>query len=239
MRRRRRHRKKGRRVLLLLLLGLLSVSGFAVSRQMHRVFMEYAANVCEDSAIQEINNLMQDEVFSDPETYENMVILERDRENHVTALRTDVIAIGQIKARLVNVLFDRLEDLEQTTIEVPLGTVFAPSFFSGMGPVVDIGMAGLTQMEAEFVSAFSAAGINQTRHNIIIEIHAGFRILTPFGGEDREIVSSYPVTDTVIVGTVPERYTYIDDLGSGLLGQISDYSSGAVQPYDNSSENGK
>ena len=39
------------------------------------------------------------------------------------------------------------------------------------------------------------------------------------------------MTDTVIVGTVPERYTYIDDLGSGLLGQISD--------YDNSAENGK
>ena len=229
--RRRRYRKKGRRVIAVLVLAALGAALFAASRQMHRVFMEYAANVCEDSAIQEINNLMQDEVFSDPETYENMVILERDSENHVTALRTDVIAIGQIKAELVNGLFDRLEDLEQTTVEVPLGSVFAPNFFSGMGPVVDVGMAGLTQMEAEFVSAFSSAGINQTRHNIIIEIHAGFRILTPFGGEDREIVSSFPVTDTVIVGTVPERYTYIDDLGSDLLGQISD--------YDNSAENGK
>nr|WP_297173953.1 sporulation protein YunB [uncultured Agathobaculum sp.] len=216
---------------MVLLLALTGMMLLAASQQMHRVFMEYAANVCEDSAIQEINNLMQEEVFSDPETYENMVILERDSENHVTALRTDVIAIGQIKARLVNGLFERLEDLEQTTIEVPLGSVFAPSFLSGMGPAVDVGMAALTQMEAEFVSAFSAAGINQTRHNIIIEIHAGFRILTPFGGEDREIVSSYPVTDTVIVGTVPERYAYIDDVGSGLLGQISD--------YDNSPENGK
>ena len=229
--RRRRYRKKGRRVLAVLLLAALGAALFAASRQMHRVFMEYAANVCEDSAIQEINNLMQDEVFSDPESYENMVILERDNENHVTALRTDVIAIGQIKARLVNGLFDRLEDLEQTTVEVPLGSVFAPRFFSGMGPVLDIGMAGLSQMEAEFISAFSSAGINQTRHNIIIEIHAGFRILTPFGGEDREIVSRYPVTDTVIVGTVPERYTYIDDLGSELLGEIYD--------HDNSTENGK
>ena len=127
---------------------------------------------------------MEEEVFSDPETYENMVILERDSENHVTALRTDMIAIGRIKTRLVNGLFDRLEDLEQTTIEVPLGSVFAPRFLSGMGAGGGHRMAGLTQMEAEFVSAFSAAGINQTRHNIIIEIHAGFRILTPFGGED-------------------------------------------------------
>ena len=43
------------------------------------------------------------------------------------------------------------------------------------------------------------------------------------GGEDREIVSTYPVTDTVIVGTVPERYTYIGGSGSDLLGEIRDY----------------
>lgn len=229
--RRRRYRRKRKGLRLFALLLVMAVAGALVTVRMRQIFMEYATNVCEDSAIQEINNLMQEEVFSDPKTYENMVILERDNENHVTALRTDVIAIGQIKAKLVNGLFERLSDLEQTTVEVPLGTVFAPNFFTGMGPSVDIGMAGLTQMEAEFVSAFSAAGINQTRHNIIIEIHAGFRILTPLGGEDREIVTSYPVTDTVIVGTVPERYTYIDDLGSGLLGEVSD--------YDNSSENGK
>ena len=74
-------------------------------------------------------------------------------------------------------------------------------------------------MEARFVSAFTSAGINQTRHRILIEVHAGFRILTPFGGEDREIVSTYPVTDTVIVGTVPERYAYISGSGSDLLGE--------------------
>ncbi len=229
--RQRRYRKKRGGLWLVMLLVLLTAAGALGTARLHRVFLEYAANVCEDSAIQEINNLMQEEVFDKPEIYENMVVLERDNENHVTALRTDVIAIGQIKTKLVNGLFERLEDLEHTTVEVPLGSVFAPRFFSGMGPSVDIGMAGLTQMEAEFISAFSSAGINQTRHNIIIEIHAGFRILTPLGGDDREIVSTFPVTDTVIVGTVPERYTYIDDLGSGLLGEVSD--------YDISSENGK
>jgi sporulation protein YunB len=229
--RRRRYRKQGRVVLLLFAMAAAAIAGLMLTARMQRIFLEYAANVCEDSALQEINNLMQELVFSDPGTYADMVILERDSENHVTALRTDVLAIGRIKAQLVNGLFERLEDLEHTTVEVPLGTVFAPHYFSGMGPSVDIGMAGLTQMEAEFISAFSAAGINQTRHNIIIEIHAGFRILTPLGAEDREIVTRFPVTDTVIVGTVPERYMQIDELSGDLLGEISD--------YDNSSENGK
>ena len=165
----------------MVLLAVLAAAGVMATVRMRQIFMEYATNVCEDSAMQEINNLMQDEVLDDPETYRKYGrLLERDSENHVTALRHGCqIAIGQIKARLVNGLFERLSDLEQTTVEVPLGTVFAPNYFTGMGPSVDMGMAGLTQMEAEFVSAFSAAGINQTRHNIIIEIHAGFRILTP------------------------------------------------------------
>ena len=148
--------------------------------------------------------------------------LDYDSERHVTALRTDVVAIGRIKSRLVNGLYDRLDEFEQTEIEVPLGSVLAPRFFSGRGPSLHFGLAGLTQMEAEFVSSFSAAGINQTRHCILIEFHAGFRILTPFGGEDREIVSTFPVTDTVIVGTVPERFAYIGSAGEGLLGEVRD-----------------
>ncbi len=229
--RRRRKRKKSGFVLFIIFLSLLAALGITATMRIRQIFMEYATNICEDSAMQEINNLMEEEVFSQPEVYENMVVLERDREDRVTALRTDVIAIGRIKARLVNGLFERLSDLEHTTVEVPTGTVFAPNFFTGMGPTLDIGMAGLGQMSAEFVSAFSSAGINQTRHNIIIEIHAGFRVLTPLGGDDREIVTSYPVTDTVIVGTVPDQYTYIDDIRGDLLGKIND--------YDNLGENGK
>ena len=164
-------------------LGLLTI-------RFQRIFMEYAVNVCEDSAIKEINTLMEDEVFSHPDEFADLVVLERDSDNRITALRTDIIAVGKVKARIVNGLFDRLDYLEETQTEVPLGTVFAPNLFTGMGPRVKVGLAGLAQMEARFVSAFTSAGINQTRHRILIEVHAGFRILTPFGGEDREIVST-------------------------------------------------
>ena len=184
------------------------------------MFLEYAINETEDNALMEIGSIMEDEVYAHPERYASLVQLDYDEERHVTALRTDVAAIGRIKSRLVNALYDRLDEFEQTDIEVPLGSVLAPRFFSGRGPALRFGLAGLTQMEAEFVSSFSAAGINQTRHCIFIEVHAGFRILTPLGGEDREVVSAFPVTDTVIVGTVPERYAYIGAAGDGLLAEI-------------------
>ena len=212
----RRRRKCAKRWAALLLALPLAAGIVLFAAHLHRIFLEYAINECEDNALMEIGSLMEDEVYAHPERYTSLVQLDYDSERHVTALRTDVVAIGRIKSRLVNGLYDRLDEFEQTVIEVPLGSVLAPRFFSGRGPSLHFGLAGLTN---------SAAGINQTRHCILIEFHAGFRILTPFGGEDREIVSTFPVTDTVIVGTVPERYAYIGSAGEGLLGEVRDGSS--------------
>ena len=44
----------------------------------------------------------------------------------------------------------------------------------------------------------------------------------PSAARTGEIVSTFPVTDTVIVGTVPERYAYIGSAGEGLLGEVRD-----------------
>ena len=135
----RRRRKNGRRLALALLILLLAVCLGLLTIRFQRIFMEYAVNVCEDSAIKEINTLMEDEVFSHPDEFADLVVLERDSDNHITALRTDIIAVGKVKARIVNGLFDRLDYLEETQTEVPLGTVFAPSLFTGMGPRVKVG----------------------------------------------------------------------------------------------------
>ena len=94
-------------LLLAVFLGLLTI-------RFQRIFMEYAVNVCEDSAIKEINTLMEDEVFSHPDEFADLVVLERDSDNRITALRTDIIAVGKVKARIVNGLFDRLDYLEET-----------------------------------------------------------------------------------------------------------------------------
>ena len=91
--------------------------------------------------------------------------------------------------------------------EKKLGLLTLPYLFANIDEVV----AGTNGAPAELLNKYATK--------------AGFRILTPFGGEDREIVSTFPVTDTVIVGTVPERYAYIGSAGEGLLGEVRDGSS--------------
>ena len=205
----------------MLILALAMCLGLLTLR-FQRIFMEYAVNVCEDSAIEEINTLMEDEVFSHPDEFADLVVLERDSDNHITALRTDIIAVGKVKARIVNGLFDRLDYLEETQTEVPLGTVFAPSLFTGMGPRVKVGLAGLTQMEAQFVSAFTSAGINQTKHQIYLVVDVYVSILLPGFSTTTKFSNTYSVAETVIVGSVPDNYTYFSN-GADMEQNAEDY----------------
>ena len=202
-------------LLLAVFLGLLTI-------RFQRIFMEYAVNVCEDSAIKEINTLMEDEVFSHPDEFADLVVLERDSDNRITALRTDIIAVGKVKARIVNGLFDRLDYLEETQTEVPLGTVFAPNLFTGMGPRVKVGLAGLAQMEAQFVSAFTSAGINQTKHQIYLVVDVYVSILLPGFSTTTKFSNTYSVAETVIVGSVPDNYTYFSN-GEDMEQNAEDY----------------
>ena len=108
-------------------------------------------------------------------------------------------------------------------MEISLGSLVAPDLFGGMGPAFRVGVSGLGYVQADFISAFTDAGINQTRHQVILEVTAEIGILTGLGSVDTTVQNQLVVTDTVIVGHVPEQYTYIDDTEQSLLGKINDY----------------
>lgn len=222
MRRKRKGKWKRRLVLALFFMAALSVSvtlGLASP-----IISEYAVNQAQYTATNAINTAMMKEISQNRTAYQALVTLDRDENSRLTALRTDVITMNGMKTAAVDEIYETVNTLESTTIEIPLGSIFAPAYFAGRGPHICVGMAGLGFAKAEFISAFTSAGINQTRHNILLETTAEIRVLLPLlRHRDVTITTRYPVTDTVLVGTVPEHYTYIDDTEQSLLGKINDY----------------
>ena len=108
-------------------------------------------------------------------------------------------------------------------MRIPLGTLLGTDFFAGQGPAVNVGVSGLGNVKTEFISAFRDAGINQTRHQMILKVTSQIRILTSLGSVDTQVTNELAVSDTVIVGHVPEQYTYVNDTEQSLLGKINDY----------------
>lgn len=65
---------------------------------------------------------------------------------------------------------------------------------------------------AVFQSQFSDAGINQTRHQILLEVTVSVDILLPGGDLPAEISAQVPVAETIIVGSVPDTYVELPTL---------------------------
>jgi len=53
------------------------------------------------------------------------------------------------------------------------------------------------------------AGINQTKHQINLEIIVDIDILIPWGTESAQVVTEVMIADVVVVGKVPETYLNI------------------------------
>lgn len=221
-----RHGYRAGRAYLLALVPLLLAVAYTLFLQAIRpVLFDHAENYVVHEASFALYDVLTDTVYENRAEYANLVQFERDDQQNVTALKTDGILANHLKVQVSQAVYEALDELEHSRVQISLGSLFGPDLFGGIGPDFQVGISSLGYVQADFISAFSDAGINQTRHQIILEVTAEMRILTGLGGVDTEVTNQLVVSDTVIVGRVPEQYTYIDDTEQSLLGKINDYSS--------------
>ena len=223
MRRRVRRGRRGVRLLVLAPLALAVAYALAL-HAIRPLLLEHAQNYVVHEASFALYDALTDTVYQNRAEYENLVQLERDQNQAVTALRTDGILASRLKVQVSQAVYEALDELEHGQMAVSLGSLVAPDLLGGAGPAFRVGVSGLGYVQADFISAFTDAGINQTRHQIILEVTAEIGILTGLGSVDATVANELVVTDTVLVGRVPEQYTYIDDTEQSLLGKINDYS---------------
>lgn len=224
---RRRIRRRNGQAYLLALIPMLLAAGYALMLHAIRpLLLDHAKNYVAHEASFALYDVLTDTVYQNRAEYAGLVQLERDAQQKVTALRTDGILANHLKVQVSQAVYEELDKLENSQIRISAGSLLEPDLLGGRGPSFEVGVSGLGYVQADFISAFTDAGINQTRHQIILEVTAQIRILTGLGGVDTEIKNQLVVSDTVIVGYVPEQYTYIDDTEQSLLGKINDYGPG-------------
>ena len=126
---------------------------------------------------------MGDEVSPIRTDFADLCGARRDSDNPHHGLAYGYYRSRKVKARIVNGLFDRLDYLEETQTEVPLGAVFAPICFTRNGPEVKVGLAGACSDGGAVRQRVYLGGHQpDAPPDSHRKVHAGFRILTPFGG---------------------------------------------------------
>ena len=115
-----------------------------------------------------------------------------------------------------------MEEISTSDLSIPLGTLTGSALLAGRGPSFTVRMQSTGSCTATFSNDFSDAGINQTTHRIILCVEVNMSILLPGFQTSTQVDASFSVAETVIVGDVPESYTYFDS-GNPIEEDALDY----------------
>lgn len=140
--------------------------------------------------------------------YGNFVSFEKNESGQITALRSNMAEVNRMQSEIADEILQRLSEISTSELHIPLGTLTGSALLAGRGPELTVRMQAVGSATATFRNQFSSAGINQTRHQIFLDVDVGMSILLPGLTTSTLVSNEIAVAETVIVGSVPETYTY-------------------------------
>ncbi len=155
--------------------------------------------------------------------YGNFVIFDKDDTGHITALRSNVAEVNRMQGRIADEILLRLSEVSTSELEIPLGTLTGSALLAGRGPSLYVRMQAVGSANAVFRNQFTAAGINQTRHQIFLDVDVYMSILLPGMKTSTKVSNEIAVAETVIVGGVPDTYTYFSTTPDETAQYAEDY----------------
>ena len=166
---------------------------------------------------------VNDAVDSGRIDYEQLVDFDKDAEGHVTALRSNMAAFNRLQASIADDILQRMAEVSSTDLAIPIGTLTGSPLLAGRGPCLRVRMQSVGTATARFDNQFSSAGINQTRHRIILDVDVHVSILLPGLTTYTKVSNEISVAETVIVGGVPETYTYFSTTPDEVENYANEY----------------
>ena len=138
--------------------------------------------------------------------YDRIVFFEKDLDGRITALKTNMSEVNRLKTEILDIINDKILALDTSDIGIPLGSLFIPELLSGKGPAIPVHILSIRNSDANFVSEFSQAGINQTLHRLNMEVSIDVAVLVLGETSSFTMTSQVVVAETVIVGDVPQTF---------------------------------
>lgn len=161
-----------------------------------------ATIICNEESTKIINNYK----------YEDLVTIYKDSSNNITMIKSNIVPINLIISDVAEKVQKRLDKVEQEEVGIRLGSFTGTKIFSGRGPIIQIALSTVGNVETDLRSEFKSAGINQTIHRIYLQVDCKVNILTPYTTFEQGISNQVLIAENIIVGKIPESYYNLEGL---------------------------
>ncbi len=174
-----------------------------------------------------INDAVMAEIEREDADYSKLVNLSTNNNGEIISLESNVMNINKLKTGVAQRVEREIDRLSAIDIQIPIGTLAGIQLLHGKGFTIGMSVKPVGYATTAIISEFSSAGINQTRHRIIVRIEATVDAVIPGFSSKVPISTDIVAAETIIVGRVPEAYTHVVASDNDLVGLLEDY--GATQ----------
>jgi len=156
-------------------------------------------------AVETINKAVK-EAMQREFTYSDLITVVMDDVGRVSMLQANTRLMNSLASEAALVTQRNLGQLADQGVQLPFGAAFGIGLFSASGPELRVQIVPIGSVTTQFVTTFESAGINQVRHEILLEANTTMRIVVPTGAETVQVTAYVPVAESIIVGDVPGSY---------------------------------
>lgn len=210
-----------RLMLALLLLGLAALTVVA-GIQMKQLLTQLAVTRVTNTVNRIVTQAVNETIDNGEIKYDNLISFEKDNEGKITAVKTNMPEFNRLQSKILNMVLERISEVSTKDLSIPVGSLTGVNLLAGRGPLVKVRMQSVGSSTAYLENQFVSAGINQTKHQILLDVDVSVAILLPGFNTATQVSNSFTVAETVIVGTVPGTYTYFSN-SSDQMDDARDY----------------
>lgn len=212
--------KKRRRIsgtaffIIVLLLSVLLIY-IVVDRNLRPTVIAIAKSQANLLVNDAVSRSVQQKIAEKNVRYQDMIEIHKDSAGRIVMMQANTVGINQLATDITMEVDRQLRLLEQEELKVSLGQAMGSHILANYGPRINVSILPVGSVNVLVTDKFESTGINQIRHQISLDIKTKVRIAIPFYENDIDIHTIVPLTESVIVGDVPDTWVSIPN---GLLG---------------------
>lgn len=193
-------------VFLVVAVGVLLILAEMRVSNVRSELMSYAArNAASAAATVGIEKSLE----TDRVRYADLIKLGRDGNGNIVSVTTDAYYLNKIGNNIGDEVDRQINEMKSYMLRIPVGVIFSEQFINGRGPKIPLifVMTGITT--TDFENEFTAAGVNQTHHRIMMNIkintyviHSGNVTVVPYE-------TNVCIAESIVVGITPQAFAEI------------------------------
>lgn len=163
-------------------------------------FAAYAHSVANGAVNEAVSNYFEENPL--PDFYTKSAAAD----GKLTSISANTPRINKFKVEIGEYIKCAITKNSQKEIKIALGAVQNNILLSAFGPKLKVKLFPSSVVKTSFREEFTDAGINQVRHSVYLDTTVSVTATSAAMRKSTNVLCTTLVSDTVIVGTVPNYY---------------------------------